>query len=64
MRILSKIGKFSENYRQNFANFGFGAVQRFLNLVDLEKCGKMRILEILDIKIGVDTADNEPSKVL
>ena len=41
-------------------NFGFRAVERVLNLVDLEKMLKN---EYLDAKIGVDTEENEPSKV-
>ena len=41
--------------------FGFRAVQRVLNLVDLKKMLKN---DYLDAKIGVDTEENEPSKVL
>ena len=42
-------------------DFEFGAVQRNVNLVDLEKCFKNAYL---DAKIGVDTAENEPEKSL
>ena len=42
-------------------NFGFRSVQRVLILVDLKNCFKN---EYLDAKIGVDTEENEPSKVL
>ena len=45
---------------QKSAKFEFGAVQKNANLVDLEKCCKN---EYLVAKIGVDTAENEPSKV-
>ena len=49
------------NIFENFQNFEFGAVipkvQRFLNLVDLEKMLKN---EYLVAKISVDTAENEP----
>ena len=38
------------------ANVDLGAVQKRTNLVDLEKCCKMRILVT---KFGVDTAENE-----
>ena len=45
--INGNFGKKSEIFRNLGAeflqNFEFGAVQRFLNLVDLEKCCKMRI---------------------
>ena len=41
-------------------NFEFGAVQRIANLVDPEKCLKH---EYLVAKIGLDTEENEPSKV-
>ena len=40
--------------------FESGAVQRIANFVDLEKCFKN---EYLVAKIGLDTDENEPSKV-
>ena len=39
--------------------FEFGAVRRYVNLVDLEKCFK----KCFCVKIGFDTEENEPSKV-
>ena len=39
-------------------------MQRCDNLVDIEKRCKNVFNEYLDAKIGVDTAENEPSKVL
>ena len=63
--ISATFAKISKNYR-NFAkfrrksvNFEFGAVQRYVYLVDLEKCLKN---EYLVAKIGLDTAENEPSE--
>ena len=41
------------NFRKKSANFEFGAVQRYVYLVDLEKCYKN---EYLVAKIGLDTA--------
>ena len=41
-------------------NFEFGAVQEPVNLIDLEKCRKIRLLFA---KIGFDTAENGSSKV-
>ena len=41
----------------------FGAVQRNENLIDLEKSSKLLRNEYLVAKIGVNTAENEPSKV-
>ena len=47
----------------NLRNFEFGAVQRFLNLVDFEKKKERREQHAyLVVKIGVDTDENEPSK--
>ena len=40
-----------------------GAVQRIAYLLDLAKCRKMSIWHYLVAKIGLDTAENEPSKV-
>ena len=40
--------------------FEFGAVQRFVNLVDLEKCCKMTIWLL---SLAVHTAENKPLKV-
>ena len=37
-------------------------MQKYANLVDLEKCRKMSIYYLL-AKIGFNTAENEPSKV-
>ena len=65
-RFQQHFAKISKNYRNfaNFrkksANFEFGAVQRYVYLVDLEKCLKN---EYLVAKIGFDTEENEPSKV-
>ena len=69
MKISTKMTIF-RTFQQNFANsvqnrenlrksekIDFGAVQRFANLVDLEKCCNQYFVA----KIGVDTA--EPSKV-
>ena len=44
-------------------NFEIWEVQKFENLVDLEKPEKWVLQLILDAKNGVDTAENEPSKV-
>ena len=64
-RFQQHSAKISKNYR-NFANFRkksaifeFKAVQRYVYLVDLEKCFKN---EYLVAKIGLDTAENEPSE--
>ena len=63
MNILQKSQKFTEilqiNFRKKSANFEFKAVQRYVYLVDLEKCFKN---EYLVAKIGLDTAENEPSE--
>ena len=61
MRILSKSGKFSENYRQNFAEFCVWSGAKVF-----ESCRSRKMLQnaYLDAKIGFDTAENEPSKVL
>ena len=48
-------------FDKKLRKFEFAVVQRFLNLVDLVKCCK---LGYLVGKIGFDTAENEPSKVL
>ena len=40
----------------------FGAVQKDVSLVDLEKCCKMSIYYLF-AKFGFDTAENEPLKV-
>ena len=40
---ISKIDRKIANNCKNSANFEFGAVQRFVNLVDLGKCCKMSI---------------------
>ena len=60
-----KFSKIDEKIEKSFCNilrkFGFRAVQRVLNLVDLKKMLKN---DYLDAKIGVDTEENEPSKVL
>ena len=64
-RFQQHFAKISKNYRNfaNFrkksANFEFKAVQRYVYLVDLEKCWKN---EYLVAKIGLDTAENEPSE--
>ena len=64
-RFQQHFAKISKNYRNfaNFrkksANFEFKAVQRYVYLVDLEKCLKN---EYLVAKIGLDTAENEPSE--
>ena len=42
MKIKSKFDKTLKNIVNNLQNFEFGAVQRFLNLVDLEKCCNSR----------------------
>ena len=43
------------------ADFEFGAVQRFANLVDLEKINAENAY--LDAKIGFDAEENEPSEI-
>jgi len=48
---------------KNYEISEFGAVEKNANLVDLEKWFKILQNEYLDAKIGVDTAENEPSKV-
>ena len=55
--IRTKIRKSLTNFCEYFE---LGAVRRFVYLVDLEKCLKN---EYLVAKIGVDTEENEPSKV-
>ena len=59
---LSSFGvkKLQKNFDKNFSEFVFGAVQGCVNLVDLKK---MLENAYLVAKIGVDTAENEPSKV-
>ena len=61
MRILSKSGKFSESYRQNFAEFCVWSGAKVF-----ESCRSRKMLQnaYLDAKIGVDTEENEASKVL
>ena len=52
-----------------YRNVDFGAVQKFANLVDIEKsttsknAAKQISSNILDTKIGFDTAENEPFKM-
>ena len=73
-RKMTDFKRFQQNFAKNLenslnfckilkkksANFEIWAVRRNDNLVDLEKCWKN---EYLVAKIGVDTAENEPSKV-
>ena len=47
---------------QNFGNFVFGAVKKCVYLVDLVKSFPTSIWYLL-AKFGVDTAENEPSKI-
>ena len=62
LAILQKIKQKFEKSLTNFSwNFEIWAVQRIANLVDLEKCWKLNAY--LDAKIGVDTEENELSKV-
>ena len=56
---ISKIYRNFANFRKKSAIFEFKAVQRYVYLVDLEKCFKN---EYLVAKIGLDTAENEPSE--
>ena len=67
MKIVEKLGFFAEirtKIRKRFTSFceyfDLGAVRRYVNLVDLEKCLKDKYLVA---KIGFDTEENEPSKV-
>ena len=46
---------------QNLRKTRFQVLERFANLVDLEKMLKH---EYLDAQIGVDTEENQPSTVL
>ena len=59
-RFLQKIQQSIENKIKTCEDFKFRAVQTCDNLVDFEKTLQN---EYLDAKIGVDTAENEPSKV-
>ena len=73
-RKITDFKRFQQNFAKNLENslnfckflvkksaiFETWAVRRNDNLVDLEKCWKN---EYLVAKIGVDTAENEPSKV-
>ena len=57
---------FIYSFAQNVWRFStefveIGAVQKYVNLVDLEKCCKMNTY--LVATIGFDDADNEPLKV-
>ena len=62
-RFQQHFAKISKNYqkfakfRKKSAIFEFKAVQRYVYLVDLEKCFKN---EYLVAKFGLDTAENEP----
>ena len=58
-KISKKITEILQIFEKKSANFEFGAVQRYVYLVDLEKCLKF---EYLVAKIGLDTAENEPSE--
>ena len=59
MGILEKNRKFSAIWGAEFLrNFEFGAVQKCVHLVDLEKCCKM------STKFGFGTAENEPRQIL
>ena len=59
--MFDKVSRNFANFRRKkSAIFEFKAVQRYVYLVDLEKCFKN---EYLVAKIGLDTAENEPSKV-
>ena len=52
-----------ENYfTQTFGNFVFEAVQQCVYLLDLVKSFPTSIYYLL-AKLGVDTAENEPSKI-
>ena len=55
--IRTKIQKSLTNFCEYFE---FGAVRRYVNLVDLEKCFKN---EYLVARIGFDTEETAPSKV-
>ena len=61
LKIIKICQKLVEKIWKILQNFEYGAVQRYLKLVDLEKCEKNAYL---DAKIGLDTEENEPSKVL
>ena len=58
---LAKFLNFVLNDRQNFANFWIWSGAKVF-----KTCRSRKVLsnEYLDLKIGVDTAENEPSKVL
>ena len=61
-RNPAKPGKIDEILQncENLQEFEFEAMQRYVNLVDLEKCSKNNYLLA---KISADTAENEPAKV-
>ena len=54
-KISQKSGNFKENL-QNHAKICTGAVQRCNNLVDLEKCWKMRLLSLSEVSIQKRTS--------
>ena len=57
MQILQKFTKKSIKFWRDFAKFpGFEAVQRNANLVDLEKCWKMRQLSSSEVSIQKRTS--------
>ena len=56
---------FVEIFYALFPGFSIPNVQKCANLVDLERFfGKMSTSTYVIAKIGIDTAENEPSKVL
>ena len=62
MQNMKKCQLFANYFMQNVGNFVFGAVQKCVYLVDLVKSVPTSIYYLL-AKFGVDTAENEPSKI-
>jgi hypothetical protein len=48
---------------QKFKNFEIGAVQKYVSVVELDKCIQMLKNTYLGAKIGFDTKENELSEV-
>ena len=61
-QFFTNIADFSNRYLSK--RFEIAAVQKYANLVELEKCCQTHILNYFLAKFRFDTAENEPAKNL
>ena len=66
-KIILKLGTFGQHFWRNDCqslwSFQFGAVQKYVNFIDLEMILNMLQNEYSTAQIGFDTAETKPSKV-